>query len=145
MNFGRPTNETKLRPELCSTPRPPTGVVPIPTPHPLHPAPRAPALGLCTLRLAEIIWQFGTAGGSATRVRRELHASSTNYRGSKTHERRFRKSKISNNFPATERDPRPTTGPTPGVGSLVPMVPLPELRARAGKIFKFFRFLERER
>jgi len=50
MDFGRPTTEPKLRPELCSTPRPPTGPEPIPTPHPPHPTLRAPPLGLCTLR-----------------------------------------------------------------------------------------------
>ena len=50
-----------------------------------------------------------------------------------------------NNFPATQRDPRPTSGPTPGLGSGVPMVLLPELRARAGELFTNYSFQERER
>ena len=57
-DFGRLAVELKLRPELCSTPRPPTGPAPIPTIYPPHLAPRAPALGLCTLRLAEIRYRF---------------------------------------------------------------------------------------
>ena len=53
-DFGRLTEEPQLGPELCSTPRLLTGPLPIPTTHPPHPAPRAPALRLCALRLAEI-------------------------------------------------------------------------------------------
>ena len=142
--FGKPKFDLKCAPP----PDPQPESYPYP-PHTHHTPPRVRLRSASAGCVNWVLYEhFGECHETDLRLCRDCRETVpklSRNRGSKTRFGRFRKSKISNNFPATERDPRPTTGPTPGVGSLVPMVPLPELRARAGKIFKFFHFFERER